>query len=95
MGPLLSSSGCRELNTAGTDSHAVPKSIVFLWNKTEARWNGMYAANGIIAAWLGSLLGATSLQASTAGPKSCLRVLTISRDVSRDPGEELDHGRRG
>jgi len=38
MGPLLSSSGCTELKTVGTDSHAVPLSIVFLWNKTETCW---------------------------------------------------------
>lgn len=54
----------------------------------------MYIAHGKMAAWLGSLLKVTSLQASTAGPKSKFRALTISRGASREPGEELDQGKR-
>lgn len=54
----------------------------------------MHVAHGKMAVWLGSLLKATSLQASTAGPKSNFRALTLSRGASREPGKELDQGRR-
>lgn len=46
----------------------------------------MHVAHGKMAAWLGSLLKATSLQARAAGPNSNFRALMISRGGSRVRG---------